>query len=59
MHYIGTIEIYELITRKSQITTEKCIWKRKFDFKKSLRWPQLKTEITVIFQNNYDQLRSS
>jgi hypothetical protein len=31
--------IYELFIRKSQITTEKCTWKRKSDFKKSLRWP--------------------
>ena len=28
------IVIYELITRKSQITTEKCLWKRQSDLKK-------------------------
>jgi hypothetical protein len=58
---IGTIVIYEFITRKSQITTEKCIWKRKSDLKRLLNkddrnW---KTEMTVIAPPNYDQLRSS
>ena len=43
---LSTIIIYELSTRKSQITTEKCIWKRKSDLKKSLRWPEL---IIILF----------
>ena len=31
---MGTIVIYELLTRKSRITTDKCTWKRKSDLKK-------------------------
>jgi hypothetical protein len=47
-HLSKPIVIYELSTRKSQITTEKYTWKRKSDFNKI-------TKMTVTDHNCFER----